>query len=150
MVCSTNFLVCRKFFFECTVQTFGASLPPFGVSFCCLMALVLPSYGRSCAALWRVFCPFMLNIWSAKKAIFCSEKWKIQQKIPHQEAQPFCQQNRTAILYKSVLHFSRGVCVCVCVCKSLSMDSLLLSKSFTYFLTSSRFCKLWFSFQNVA
>jgi len=45
------------------VQTLSASLPPFDVSFCRLMAQVqvLKPYGASFAALWRVFCRLMLN-----------------------------------------------------------------------------------------
>jgi len=61
MVRSTNFLVCRKKNFESAVQTFAASLPPFGVSFCNLMARVLPPYGVSFASLWRVFFCLMLS-----------------------------------------------------------------------------------------
>jgi len=47
--------VCRKNFFECAVQTFAASLPPFGVSFYLLMVRVLPPYGESFAAFWCEF-----------------------------------------------------------------------------------------------
>ncbi len=57
LVCSTNFLVCRKKKFEHTVQTFAVSLSPFGVSFCHLMGRVLSPYGVSSAA--RVLLPFV-------------------------------------------------------------------------------------------
>jgi len=42
---------------ECAVQTFAASLPPFGISFYRLMARVLPPFGISFA----LFCRLMLN-----------------------------------------------------------------------------------------
>jgi len=43
--------VCRKNNFECEVQTFAASLPPLGVSFCRLMGQDFLPYGRCFAAL---------------------------------------------------------------------------------------------------
>jgi len=63
--CSTNyiFLVCITNFFggqekknNCAVQTFAVSLPPFGISFCCLMGQVLTPF-----ASFAVFCHLMLN-----------------------------------------------------------------------------------------
>jgi len=71
--CSTNaiFLVCRKKKIECAVQTFVASLPPFG-KFCRLMVRVLPPYGSSLAALWRVFCSLMTPVLPPYDACFAA------------------------------------------------------------------------------
>jgi len=62
--CCTNemFCVCSTNFFKCAVQTFAASLPPFGVRFCRLLAQVLLPYGTSFAPLWRKICHLMLHI----------------------------------------------------------------------------------------
>jgi len=55
--------------FERAIQTFAASLPPFGVSFCCLMGRVLSPYGTSFAALWHLFCLLMLNFEAQYKSM---------------------------------------------------------------------------------
>jgi len=52
----------QEIFFELAVQTFAASLPPFGVSFCRLMAQVLLPYGASYAALWQEFCRLLAGV----------------------------------------------------------------------------------------
>jgi len=56
--------------FEHAVQTFAASLPSFGVSFCHLMAQVLLPYGVSFVTLWRLFCCLMLNAVQKSVAFF--------------------------------------------------------------------------------
>jgi hypothetical protein len=78
--CSANgffFGVPNKFFGEQEnkVQTFAASLPPFGaffdalwLKFCHLMAQVLPLYVASFAALWRKFSSVLVpSTWGSTK-----------------------------------------------------------------------------------